>query len=438
VSVSVSRATWPENWIRSRLKHVCDLKAGGTPQVDRAEYWAGEDEGIPWVSIADMTRDPCIRETARRVSYEGARVAGLAVGAPGTLLFSMYASLGSTARLAVPATWNQAILGITPRGHGVNGRFLEYALTAAHRDLKALARSNTQDNLNAEQVGNLTIDLPPARWQINIVDYLDTETRRIDGLITKKRALRDLLIERRLAVLQAAVDGRLTVAGPRREHPLHWLDSLPVDWPTIKLSFVARLGSGHTPSRTHPEYWTDCTIPWITTGEVAQVRDDRREVITQTRERISELGLANSAAEVHPAGTVVLCRTASAGYSAIMGSDMATSQDFATWTCSPRLLPRFLLACLRAMRPDLLGRLSMGSTHKTIYMPDIQALHIPLPPVAEQQSALDAADRELKTIDALLDSLDTQIRLLHERRQALITEVVTGQRRVDAHPLVAA
>lgn len=117
---------------------------------------------------------------------------------------------------------------------------------------------------------------------------------------------------------------------------------------------------------------------------------------------------------------------------------LSLGERIAEKKCHCGLLPRFLLACLRAMRPDLLGRLAMGSTHKTIYMPDIQALRIPLPPVAEQQSALDAADRELKTIDALRDSLDTQIRLLHERRQALITEVVTGQRRVDAHPLAAA
>ena len=142
----------------------------------------------------------------------------------------------------------------------------------------------------------------------------------------------------------------------------------------VKLGYVARLGSGHTPSRDHPEWWLNCTIPWITTGEVAQMSSDRLEEITETREMISEIGLANSSATVRPKGTVVLCRTAaSAGYSAIMGSDMATSQDFATWTCGPRLRPRYLLLCLRAMRSDLLGRLAIGSTHRTIYMPDIES-----------------------------------------------------------------
>ena len=152
------------------------------------------------------------------------------------------------------------------------------------------------------------------------------------------------------------------------------------------------------------------------------------EDIYDTREKISDLGLANSSATIHRAGTVVLCRTAaSAGYSAIMGSDMATSQDFTTWTCGPLLRPRYLLLCLRAMRRDLLGRLAMGSTHKTIYMPDIESIRIPLPPVDEQDTIVERAWTNLRAIDGASDSIDRQIALLRERKLALITAAVTGQ-----------
>jgi len=158
------------------------------------------------------------------------------------------------------------------------------------------------------------------------------------------------------------------------------------------------------------------------------MRTDQIEDIHETRELISRAGLENSAAELHPRGTVVLCRTAaSAGYSAVMGLEMATSQDFATWTCGPRLDPYYLLWTLRAMRPWLLGARAIGSTHKTIYMPDIQALRIPLPPIAEQRSILLAIRTELGHLDRMLDALAAQSALLHERRQALITAAVTGQ-----------
>lgn len=187
------------------------------------------------------------------------------------------------------------------------------------------------------------------------------------------------------------------------------------------------MGSGHTPSRSNSEWWIACTVPWITTGEVAQIRDDRQETLTETRECLSHVGIANSSAEIHPAGTVVLSRTASAGFSAVMGRPMATSQDFATWTCGARLDPYYLLWCLRAMRSDLLGRLAMGSTHKTIYVPDLQSVRIPLPPVDEQRGIVERIRESNRQVDRLVDKIDRQLELLAERRQALITAAVAGQ-----------
>jgi type I restriction enzyme S subunit len=78
------------------------------------------------------------------------------------------------------------------------------------------------------------------------------------------------------------------------------------------------------------------------------------------------------------------------------------------------------------MRSDLLGRLAMGSTHRTIYFPDIESIRIPLPPVAEQQRMLDLADEQIAALGPLEAAIDRQITLVRERRQALITAAVTG------------
>ncbi|MFD4434303.1 restriction endonuclease subunit S, partial [Nocardia sp. NPDC058497] len=118
---------------------------------------------------------------------------------------------------------------------------------------------------------------------------------------------------------------------------------------------------------------------------------------------------------------------ASAGYSAVMASDMATSQDFVTWTCGPRLDPYYLLWCLRAMRSDLLGRLAMGSTHKTIYVPDLQMLRIPLPPIDMQIKIVELIRQRNSRIDGLVDAVDRRISLLGERRASLTAAAVTGQ-----------
>jgi type I restriction enzyme, S subunit len=253
------------------------------------------------------------------------------------------------------------------------------------------------------------------------VDEIDGEMGELEDQI------QELLT---LAASQSTVLSNALQGGVASQEPvpssLGWLPERPAHWREAKLTLLARLGSGHTPSRDRPEWWEDCTIPWITTGDISEMRGDRREFIHDTKHHISEEGLANSAAELHPEGTVALSRTASVGFSAIMARPMATSQDFATWTCGDRLRPRFLLLCLRVMRPDLLGRLAMGSTHKTIYMPDIEAIRIPLPPVDEQEEIVEAVWQSLRPLDAAADALTRRITLLGEKRAALTFALVGG------------
>jgi len=137
---------------------------------------------------------------------------------------------------------------------------------------------------------------------------------------------------------------------------------IPDGWRWLPLLAVARLESGHTPSRNHPEYW-DGGIPWI------GIRDARRHhglTITDTEQKVSDLGLANSAARLLPAGTVCLSRTASVGYVTIMGRLMATSQDFVNWVCSEELLPEYLKYLLICEKESLLS-FSEGAVHLTIY-----------------------------------------------------------------------
>jgi type I restriction enzyme S subunit len=317
---------------------------------------------------------------------------------------------------------------IRPRAGRIDPRFLRWALSAtvSRQQLEVAAAGITRFGLRYDAVAGMAIPTPALAEQRAIADYLDAETARIDGLVQAYQALGRELQDKRVALTSFGVSGAPLV-GTRRRSGIPWLREVPEHWDDVKLTLVARLGSGHTPSREHPEWWTDCTIPWVTTGEVWQIREDRIEYLTETREMISDAGLANSAAELCPTGTVVLSRTASAGFSAIMGRDMATSQDYVTWQCGPRLRPRYLLLCLRAMRRDLLERLAMGSTHQTIYIPDIQSIRMPLPPLDEQDEIVEWVWARLHRIDAILDALGRQIDLLRERRQALITAAVTGQ-----------
>ncbi len=302
-------------------------------------------------------------------------------------------------------------------------------------DLNRYSVSAAQPGLSVDAIGRLLIPIPSQPEQTAIGEFLGRETAKIDALVAEQQRLVELLKEKRQAVISHAVTKGLKPDAPMKPSGVEWLGDVPAHWAVMPIRKSAKLESGHTPSRSHPEYWKDCTVPWFTLADIWQVREAGADYIQETKEMVSEIGLANSSARVLPKGTVMLSRTASVGFSAIMGVDMATTQDFANWICGHRLLPEFLLQVLRSMRAEF-DRMKMGSTHNTIYMPDIQGLRFALPPKQEQEIIVKFIAQEVARIDALTAEAERAITLLQERRTALISAAVTGQ--IDVRGLAAA
>ncbi|WP_373507881.1 restriction endonuclease subunit S [Thiocapsa sp.] len=205
---------------------------------------------------------------------------------------------------------------------------------------------------------------------------------------------------------------------------VEWLGEVPEHWEAGHLRRFAAMKTGHTPSRTEPGYWADCEIPWFTLADVWQLRNGKQIYLGETKERISRMGLANSAAELLPTGTVVFSRTASIGFSGIMPEPMATTQDFWNWVPGPKLISEFLLYQFRAMSQEF-TRFTMGSTHKTIYQPDAARLCTCVPPIAEQQAIVTHISRQTAKLDTLVEKKRTLIERLKEKRTALISRTVT-------------
>ena len=192
---------------------------------------------------------------------------------------------------------------------------------------------------------------------------------------------------------QAVIGGGLAIAVGKPTAPT------PDGFEWRPLNQLARLETGHTPSRRHPEYWNG-EIPWI---GIRDATGNHGRTITQTLQTVTQEGLDNSSARLLPAGTVCLSRTASVGFVVVMGVPMATSQDFVNWVCGPELDPRYLKYVLQADREALL-RFANGSTHQTIYFPEVKAFHALLPPI-EDQRAIAA------TLGALDDKIDSNRRV---------------------------
>lgn len=422
----------PDGWRMARLGQLGRFfKASGGTKADTSA------NGVRCVRYGELysTYGTHIRQVDARVAEEAAdKYTELERG---DVLFAASGEtldeIGKSAALMTAETvvGGGDLIVLRPNGE-VDPEFLGYATNSAFARAQkyGLGRGVTVMHIYGSGLKTLTLPLPPRSDQHAIAAYLNRETRQIDELIAQKERLLDLLDDQRTSLISEVVTTGLDPDAPMKDSGMEWAGMIPAHWDVVALKRVARLESGHTPSRSHPEYWEDCRHPWFSLADVWQVRDGRREWVYETAELVSDLGLANSSARMLPAGTVMLSRTASVGFSAIMGVPMATTQDFANWVPGKKIRSEFLLYLLRGMRPEF-RRLTMGSTHKTIYMPEIRELRGLLPPVHEQDAIIAGLRSLLAPIDALTDATRSILERLSELRTSLISEAVTGRATVE-------
>jgi type I restriction enzyme S subunit len=431
------KADW---WERTRLGDIATILNGFPWKSERFS----KVEGVPLIRIRDVTTG------TTETRYDGPITEGYWIE-PGDLLVGMDGDFNLRRWRSDRALLNQRVCRITTAKDYYATEFLERVLPEYLRLVNSATSSVTVKHLSSRTLADLPLPLPPLSEQHRIVAKLDALTAHLARARAELDRVPVLGERHRLALLRSAVTGDMTATW-RRERQLEpvaeLLDrvmaprqgrggreatdkivpgaaglainqpspstQLPGGWMWVSLLRIAKQETGHTPSRSNPSYW-DCGVPWI---GIRDAGAHHGQVIHETLQTISVEGLENSSARLLPAGTVCLSRTASVGYVTIMGRSMATSQDFATWTCSEALLPEYLMYALMAEGDDI-RKFGMGSTHTTIYFPEIRALHIALPPIEEQheivarvKSAFARAHRleaEAARARALIDRLESAI-----------------------------
>ena len=152
--------------------------------------------------------------------------------------------------------------------------------------------------------------------------------------------------------------------------------------PTRGGKYITEVDSGGTPSTSKEENW-DGDIPWLTPKEIT--RNEQNIYVSTTERRISETGLANSAAKLLPTGTVLLTKRAPVGSVAINTVPMATNQGFLNFHCGEGLLPLFLATWFR-LNSRYLNQVANGSTYRELYKSDLFEFNISIPSIEEQKS----------------------------------------------------
>jgi type I restriction enzyme S subunit len=175
-------------------------------------------------------------------------------------------------------------------------------------------------------------------------------------------------------------------------------------WNIILLDDVADRGSGHTPSKSFPNYYNG-DIKWVSLADSKKLD---KGYIDDTEIKISLEGIKHSSAVIHPKESVLLSRDAGVGKSAVMKTEMAVSQHFIVWQGKKNILSNwFLYHIMQILKPEF-ERIAIGSTIKTIGLPYFKKLKIAIPNYPEQQK-----------IASFLSAVDKKIQLLNRKKQLL-------------------
>lgn len=165
--------------------------------------------------------------------------------------------------------------------------------------------------------------------------------------------------------------------------------SLQTKWPTKTLGELCALKAGGTPLRSNPAYWGG-DIKWL---KISDFKD--YDLISDTEEKITELGLKESSAKLLEIDTVVVTIFATIGRVGLIKSPMTTNQAIVGLVAKEsNLIPYYLMHVIKYCVEHLIAE-GAGLAQNNINQKKLAALKIPFPPINQQQ----VITKELQSID---------------------------------------
>ncbi len=387
-------------WSRVKLKAVGSVVTGSTPPTrDRSNY--GRE--YMFVSPADLGRAKYVRATGKMLSAKGfARCRR--IPAASTLFVCIGSTIGKIGLASKDLATNQQINSIIPNAT-VDPEFLYYATSTLSALVREQAGEQAVPLVNKSQFSEFEIPLPslPEQRAISRV-LMDTDSLidRFERIIAKKQAIKQ-------GMMQQLLTGRTRLPG------------FVGEWRESSLGRLAQVTGGGTPSTRVPSFWGG-DIPWFTPAEI---RSEGSGLVSHSARTITSEGLANSAASLLPAGTVLVTSRASIGHCAVAAVPAATNQGFTSMIPTDHRSTWFLYYWIQQNRSALESK-AAGSTFLEVSASKVASILIS-EPSADEQAAIGAA---LRDIDLELGALQTRLAKAFAVKTGMLHQLLTGRTRL--------
>ncbi|WP_298737395.1 restriction endonuclease subunit S [uncultured Psychrobacter sp.] len=396
----------PSHWQLRRIQESANI-INGYP-FESSKF--NPTKGTPLVRIRD------IRNQKAEVCFDGF-VPEVAVINNGDILIGMDGDFNVAKWAGGKAALNQRVACVRHE-NSITQSFLYYLLPFHMKIVNDLTYYTTVKHLSSNDILKTTFALPSEAELKSIVSFLDHETAQIDSLIEKQQTLIQLLKEKRQAVISHAVTKGLNPDAPMKDSGVEWLGEVPEHWDVMQFRRITSLSQGlqipqseriHEPSKNNVEY---ITIKSIHAGDTLE----HREYINKPSLRVQ-----------CDYDDVLLARTGATG-EVITGVKGAFHNNFFKIDYSEKIDKNFLVNMLKVQ--ELKSHLLMLAGTTTI--PDLNhgaflSTAIALPSLEEQEEICSEISRLSEKYNLLLEVAIKQVKLLQERRTALISAAVTGK-----------
>lgn len=401
----------PAHWVDRKIARDIPFVVGWTPPSGKDEYYDGD---LPWVTIADMTQ-MSVEDTKSKISHLAVRDKGAKIVPAGSMLFSFKLSVGKIAFLTIDSYTNEAIAGFLPCGP----LDLEYWKYAAPEFIPRYGRENIYGAtlLNQELISSVRFFAPARTEQTQIARFLDHETARIDALIEEQQRLIELLKEKRQAAISHAVTKGLDPTVPMKDSGVEWLGEVPAHWEILATKRFFRMVVEPAPENN------DCELLSVYT-----------EIGVRPRKELEQRGNKASTTDgywrVKKGDLIVnklLAWMGAVGYSEYDG---VTSPAYDILRPTRKLAPKFYHYLFRGKSAQQeFKRWSRGimEMRLRLYFDELGRILMPFPTLEEQEKIIDFIEDMEAKFDSLSQTASEQVRLLSERRAALISAAVTGK-----------
>lgn len=276
--------------------------------------------------------------------------------------------------------------------------------------------------VRSETFGNIKMPCPSYEEQIQIANFLDFETAQIDTLIEKQQTLIQLLKEKRQAVISHAVTKGLNPDAPMKNSGVEWLGEVPEHWELPKLIHqTSKIGDG---LHSTPQYQDGTGYYFVNGNNLVS----GQIVVSTTSKEVPEdeykkhyIYLDNSSVLLSINGTI--------GNVARYNNEMVIlGKSAAYMNCADSLLPEYLMVFLQSSQAHYYFDLEVtGTTIYNLSLNSIRQMRVCIPPKQEQSKIHKFCELQQNKYDTLIEKASTAIRLMQERRTALISAAVTGK-----------